>query len=314
MTYENMKHKQHYVWRYYLSAWAVEDLIWCKRSNKYYQSNIKDVAQQRDFYKIHKLGRIEIALLNEYINKFQVSEDLKDTHRKIVELFSLPHSAQETIKLFSEINGATEEGNALAKKTFDVMINNLEEELHADIESKSIEYLEDLKSETFEFWHNPSSRLNFLQFISLQLLRTIKIQQNISEMTIEKMPEHSDSLMKIWNPLRHMLATNIASNIFNSRFEITLILNETSTRFITSDQPAFNLLGTGLGRFDIPDEYAVYYPITPSKAILIDKGNGRSGSYTSFITPERASAYNQHVLAQHHEQLFARSKIDLDQL
>ncbi len=311
-SFDNMKRKQHYVWRYYLSGWAIDDQVWCDRLGARYLINIKDVAQKRDFYKIHELETQEIGLLKAFIQSFEMPEEVKEIQYKIVELFSMPHTGKRIIEKLAELRGASKDSTDVVFKNLDILVNNLEEDIHSDVENRSFQYIEQLRAECCYFWADKTERLNFLQFISLQMLRTKGIQDKIKSMTLEKMPDHSDSLMKIWNPLRHIMSLNIALNLFNKGFDITLILNDSKTRFVTSDQPVVNLFATGLERFTVPENFEVYYPVSPTKGVLIHKTLGNSESKVLIISETEVHTYNRHVIAQHHEQLFAMRQVDLD--
>ena len=59
-----LKHKQHYVFQRYLSAWTINNQVWCKRNGKKFPTGTINVAQQRDFYRIKDLNDDEKKFLS----------------------------------------------------------------------------------------------------------------------------------------------------------------------------------------------------------------------------------------------------------
>ena len=63
------KRKQHHVWKSYLRAWAHEEKIFCLQSGRVFESNICDVAVERDFYKLPTLSKEDIGYIRLLIGK-----------------------------------------------------------------------------------------------------------------------------------------------------------------------------------------------------------------------------------------------------
>jgi hypothetical protein len=54
------KRKQHYIWRYYLNAWATDEQIFCLRENKIFKTNLMNIGNIRDFYRLKELSNQDI--------------------------------------------------------------------------------------------------------------------------------------------------------------------------------------------------------------------------------------------------------------
>jgi len=306
-NYDTAKHKQHYVWRSYLEPWSTDDQVFCLRAGKIYSANIRDVAQKRDFYRIQDLNEYEVKLLHAYVERHP--QPLQKIQKDLIDLFTMPHAGQRLTRALIDAHGhsAPESLSALDKK-IDVMINNLEEELHADIEKDSLIFIEQIRAEDTSFWNETGPKTNFLQFVCTQMLRTRKIQDGLVDAVNEKMPENS-SLNKIWGVLRHMLSMNVAYNLFNDPdYGLRLLLNDTNLPFITSDQPVVNTHSSDLERFESPKEFEAFYPISPRKAVLI--GVFKDG--IEYLNAGQVKRYNDCLAELSHEQIFSSSRSVLE--
>ncbi|WP_216891437.1 DUF4238 domain-containing protein [Pseudomonas putida] len=306
-SYDTAKHKQHYVWRHYLEPWSTNDQVFCLRAGKIYPANIRDVAQKRDFYRIQDLNENEIKLLHAFVEKHP--QPLQKLQKDLIQLFTTPHAGQRLAQALREAHGETApESLSELDKKIDVMINNLEEELHADIERDSQEFIEQIRAEDTSFWHESSSKTNFLQFVCTQMLRTRKIQDELMFAVNEAMPEHQ-SLNKIWGVLRHMFAMNVAYSLFNdTTYGLRLLLNDSKLPYITTDQPVINTHSSELERFEAPKNFEIFYPISPKKAVLI--GIFKDG--VDYLNAEQVKAYNDCIAKLSHEQIFSSSRLVLE--
>jgi hypothetical protein len=78
--------------------------------------------------------------------------------------------------------------------------------------------------------------------------------------------------------------------------------NPTPTKLITCDQPVFNIHAVGaLGQ--IPEEVELYYPVTPTLAIMLSKK-----SHNKTLTESEARELNSWVREMSHEQIYSASQ------
>ena len=62
--------RQHYVSRHYIEMWLGKDgLASCLRDQKIFQTNPINIVVERDFYKLQKLTREDIFILQEFVKK-----------------------------------------------------------------------------------------------------------------------------------------------------------------------------------------------------------------------------------------------------
>ena len=301
--YDKFKHKQHYVWRSYLEAWSQNEQLICLRQGEIFTANIKDLAQKRDFYKSKELNHKEIDILFAFIKTFP--PHLQELQKQIVDVFTTPHRLKAII-----INSERSQNNEDASgtiKTLDIMINNIEEEIHSDIESNSYHFIKSLKSGNTSFWNIQDSKLNFLHFICLQMLRTKKIQENLYRTIDQKMPE-TPELKNIWGVMRHLTAMNVADSILGDKdYNLRLLANNSKTPFITSDQPVINTFSHGFNPEVTPEKFEIFYPISPKTGVLI----GTTNNYSSNIFTELAECdvkhYNDLIFKSSHEHVYSGS-------
>src|SRR5260370_12790935 len=61
------KHRQHHVWQHYLEPWTIKKKIFCLREGKIFHPDTKNVAVERDFYKLQRLTDEDIAFLKLFV-------------------------------------------------------------------------------------------------------------------------------------------------------------------------------------------------------------------------------------------------------
>jgi hypothetical protein len=81
------KRRHHYVWRNYLRAWTDNEQIWCLRDQKIFLSNLMNIGQECDFYRLKDLTNQEIDFIKLLIHSNQ-SEMLKKLNHGWIELFT----------------------------------------------------------------------------------------------------------------------------------------------------------------------------------------------------------------------------------
>ena len=76
---------QHYVWRYYLSAWTTDGNFWCHRykAKSLFRTQPKSVANEHYFYEAHRLTTADEEFL-ESIIKLGADEELREINRNFI--------------------------------------------------------------------------------------------------------------------------------------------------------------------------------------------------------------------------------------
>ena len=298
------KRRQHYVWRYYLEAWAPDDQIYCLRGGDIFKTNPINVANKRDFYRLKELNEKDLFFLSKIIEG--CPDLLKRLHQNLISMFS------QVFKISRYVN-STGLSNPAFDKAMDIAINNFEEEYHTKIEHSGAKYMNMMLNNNLNFYDSDKDLITFLTFLSVQYMRTEKRQLNVIKAT--NCQDIIDT-KKIWNILRHIFATNIAFDLFNNRkrYAITLLMNENITPFVTSDQPVINTFATLTALKEQVHDVELYYPLSPTVAMLLSKDAKYRKKHYHQLSADMVDEYNRHIVWGSHEQIFSNSEKSLRQI
>ncbi|MCL4485127.1 MAG: DUF4238 domain-containing protein [Nitrospirae bacterium] len=290
------KRQQHHVWKSYLRAWAKDEKIFCLQGGRIFESNISGVAVERDFYKLPTLNKKDVEYINLLIGNSP--NPLTRLYKDFLMLFSIfgllkdnlpPHMANDP------------EFESL----IDQQIINIEEDFHSSIESNMSPIMAAIRQRDISFYNDDEQCIKFLHFLSLQLFRT----KGVRERVIKKSYPADFNIDNCWNILRNIHAMDVGDNLFLDRKKrpLFLIENNTGVPFITGDQPVINLFSSPQ-----PTEaltmLALYYPITPWLAIILDEAEERCGYGTGVISIDQVFKLNREMHAASFAQVFAHSR------
>lgn len=290
------KRKQHYVWKAYLRSWAKNDFIWCcYRAGKPFNTNLINVGQSREFYKLKELSEDEI----DFIHKLAI-EPLSPHLQKL---------NKNWVKLFNKVFEIKKYGinDQKINTELDEVICNLEEDLHASIENDSLKYLNGILEEDIDFFKTEEGFIDFIYYLCAQYMRTNKIKAKISNSNINT--ENID-VNKIWNVLSHIYITNMGWGFYSDRqsYQMVILKNESCEELITGDQPVINTYMAGSKKKKAPTNIEFYYPVSPQIAILITKKLKYKNKSTVILTQEDVRKYNQSMVDESHSQIYAASE------
>lgn len=272
--------KQHYVWRHYLKPWLIDGKIWCIRALETFNINIDKIAKDDYFYRAESLTENEDMLITSFI------ENMDPSGRNLLNgIFSI----------YTKASHGSE---------FDR--NNTIENYHSLIERSAIPLLEKTYNNELSFWENDMDRASFGYYIGMQYTRTKKCRDSTIK-TFEALKNHPDNPgdinpLKIGNVLALILAEAIGNWIFSCA-EPTIIENDSEIGFLTSDQPVYNLKANEVDLLQPVNEFELFYPIAPQKALIIQEKNKNE--------TKRLDEYNHFIASMAREYIFARSKQDL---
>lgn len=294
------KKKHHYVPRFYLKSWTKNNLIYCLQKGVVITANIQNVAAENHFYRLPELTPTDIELIQEIAIK-DSSKILQPVHNHLVWMLSLPHAERRKLEISGKA-GQKELANV------DSAIREVNEDIHTSIEEKFKPYLDAMLQGHAEFFSNPEDVGIFFIGLTTQYLRTNHIKKSEANLG----PGKYKALQKITNVLVHIFAMNLAYNLYMNRekYELILLENATDFQFITADQPVINVAAKPIER-NPPDDFELYYPLSPSKAmLLIHPSSGHRPNNLS-VTPIEAHHYNLLMGAHSYQQIFANTPHEL---
>ena len=325
-----IKHKHHYVFQAYLESWSNNKQIWCCRKDKVFLSNLTNVAQERDFYRIKELNSEEEKFI--YFFLYNQAPKTKEAVMKHIQLLR----KQIKWKVFSDVlidtinnsyndNQLSRELNDSfenLRRIVDSGVNDLVEDIYSEDEGKAIVYLKQIMNENLDFFYKPvpdesflNSKQRFIQFVCVQHFRTksarIRWEKGMKESYDKEIlghlgidyaklrPDHI-SYYVFW-----YIENHVADILYYENAHLTLIVNNTSEPFITSDQPVINLKANYKSINNAPTELIFYYPISPKYAILLNDNNTEK---RIIATEKDIEYYNSKIMNSSYENIFSNNK------
>ncbi len=293
------KRRHHYVWRRYLRSWAKNDLIWCLRNGNVFETNLINIGQARDFYKLKELTEQEIS----FIKKVALEKNnpiLRELNQGWIELFTLVFKLKKVVEKKKIIDPKL-------NKIIDEAIFNLEEDLHGRLESQAEPYLDAILQEDISFYRMEDGFIDFTHYICVQYMRTQNIKNNVQ---LSLRGFDVVDIDKIWNILTHIFATNLGWSIYADKkpFNMILLKNDTQLELITGDQPVINTYAIGIPIYISPADLEFYYPVSPCLAILLSNNDSYAPGEMHYLSLKDVKKYNQGILEQSHSQIYSKSK------
>lgn len=193
--------------------------------------------------------------------------------------------------------GAVDE--ALEKAIRDVEIQS-EESLHSKIEGPTVRLLEELRAGSSEFWNIDDDARHFSFFLSVQHFRTKAMQERVFGL---KGSPIAGEFKRTWPIIRIAMATNLGWSLYSdrARWHIRMLSASGQLRFITGDQPMLNLLPLTGGH----DDLAMYYPVSPERAALLElRGADSPIGPSNQLTDAMVDHLNRKIIGDIHDQAF----------
>jgi hypothetical protein len=292
--------RQHYVSQAYLSAWTDGTRLFCLRGGKVFAASTRDVAQQRDFYRLRELTDLDIALIEGMTRP--MPEHVQAATRRLVGEFRLVTRLRRRI-------GEMEPPDPEALKALDVLVNNLEEQMHARVESVGMPFVKSMIAGDTGFLRAANGAPDFYYFLSVQHLRTKRMRETF----LRRQKETGTPFLfeRAWNVLTHIFATSMSWSLYSDRANLRVVLlsNDTGVPLITADQPLTNLLGHGDGT--PPEKLAWYYPLSPSVAMVLTEPPYIYDRERVAMTRADVERFNRLIQDGSFEQIYASSREQL---
>jgi hypothetical protein len=123
------KKLHHFVWKFYLRAWASDEQLYCLQGGKVTPRNLEKVGAENYFYRLNEISPEDAEFIENLVIK-DSPDGLKESHRLLLHAFTLPHFAKR--KLEERIRLAEHSGQILDEGTI--------RDARAFIEQQIIEY------------------------------------------------------------------------------------------------------------------------------------------------------------------------------
>lgn len=304
---QQIKKKQHYVWKKYLSHWSGDQRITAllKSSNKIILTSRDGVVQERFFYALEEYTEEEEVILKELVERWS-SDDVIEINRKFYETF-ISYS-----KIKRELQGKDTSGLNQEKleHQLNVIRANTIEDIYCNIEGLGNKLIGVREFEDIQFLKDNEEMFKAMVYLSFQYLRTKKMSEAIKPV----LPKYDYLSEKFLNVLPFIYAPAIAYSLtYNKETCIIFYDNKTSVDFITSDQPIINEKQHILKEPGVVAQMDLFYPITPRVAIVVHYQEQREKYKYVQIKVEEVIAYNQLMFNSANEFVFANNSSQLEQ-
>lgn len=289
-----VKKKSHYVFQGYLKPWADHDLIYCLREGRVFRPNLTGVACERFFYRLHDLTPKEHQLIEGFFSKHP-SEPLKAMQKRFMEVYSFPMRIRQQV------------GEGVSPKflsVLDKVIAEGQEDYHQRIEDSLVVFLQQMLAGDTTFYSDSKQAAAFLYALAVQFTRTKRTVE--ASVDLIGADFNGCNVRRVMGALSPLMAMAIGQGLYVDRekFKLVLIDNDSDTPFITTDQPIVNLQAGYTNK--PPDKLELYYPLSPTKAMLLLEMSSKRGDYP--LTAVSVNNYNMMMAMNSYEQIFSNSE------
>ncbi len=320
MQIEQPKTYHHHTPRKYLLAWADADerIAWLGYG-KVSRSVLTVVGGENHFYRLKELTVPDVDCLKLFIDGLR--EHGRDNHKRFLQMYLWPTRLKVVLEQrIAEQQQRIAEGGASGDDMGDaaivqvrqllaVAIANFNEDYHASIEGRFWPFIELIKQRDFSFYEDPPRAIDFLHGLFVQYFRT----KALKERALQKQSVLFDDVERVWDALSHIMAIEAGGSFFvdRSNFQIIVLDNDTEVPFITSDQPIINMLTEGQS-FEVPEKMELYYPLSPTQAMLYLEKSTPTGKFNNPVLIDDAHRYNQMIVNHSSHRVFSNSEEYLD--
>ena len=312
---ETKKRDHHYVFQAYLKKWVNNnEKLWCLRDGKIFNVKTNNIAFEKDFYRVQPLTPKEIEFIKlffcKYGSSFQKAVD------EFIKLYTSLDAYENVFlglrKLLPKNCPEADEAMVEINNMIDVARNNLTEDTFSELEGEAVTWLNALCDENVSFiYSSTDEREKFINFVCMQYYRTLSMRNNTlivlkeaeTSFVNEQFPKGCIKAENLVFPMLWIISARCADALLKS--PITLMVNNSSTTFITSDQPVVNLMADYKNLKSEVSDLMFYYPISPNIAILINDHSGKTR--IELKTEEDVKKYNDAIKSASNKMIFSNS-------
>ena len=281
--------KQHYVWRSYLKPWSIKECgkqicTYYIDENKICATSLMNIAQERFFYEIQPLSDSELIAAQNFINQFPA----------FVRPYAANYLSAHTIvskKLMTD-----DEKHEFAKNFYEKEYTRMEQYGYNLLNCKNVEDLKQIENLD-----------QCIFYLCVQYGRTKKMRMN-GVIGLKERPLDSLLYDKLFPLTTIISAAILGCNLYLSpTTQYTFIKNETGIPFLTSDQPAINLVNDDLDEDGHVKDFELYYPTSPSTAIMVSWKSGKEKYSEKIVNEEYVKFLNDKICKNALSYIFANS-------
>jgi hypothetical protein len=288
--------------KFYLRPWSNTEQVFCLRKGIIKPIGLSDVGVEEDFYAVRDLTLEDIEFLRGVVIA-QSPEGARPIHENLLSAFTLIAFANRVLHQDPALKDE-------AKNEIRKVVSNLNENYHETIERHLQDAIKCMLSGSVEFFSDALKAGNFLRSLGLFSLRTKGRRERMK--AVFRIPLPGFDIDRVYSPMIHMLAVNIGGSLLvdRSRYRIVLLRNETTTSFITGDQPVINI-HEACDERGIPREVEWYFPLSPKVAMLYVLVERSHYELHSNASQADVNFYNRRIVEAHHDQLYGGSEESL---
>ena len=330
----NVTERQHYVPVRYLIPWSTKHRIAMRTNHAAPKMvGIRDVAVRRWFYEFAELNFVELKTILDVI-----SANGPDFYeRRAFTLFFaasiVPQIAgrlvankndQEALEMLGLLttNGlydensercfmikelATKKNPDVAIKGFEKLRRNGSEGIMCGMENAAWPYIDKILAGDVKFLQNRSDVVHLIEYIFLQMFRTVKLGQTLSLEAKRHSDTSSDFAKSMIPYLQMVFAVQMSHKVMKQldKYELIILPNNTEINFITGDYPFIHMSDCMHCDF--------LFPISPRNMIYFGLQRSLKDKYSflSILDLSVVRSLNEKIAANSVEQIFATSTDEL---
>lgn len=276
----------------------------CWRRGRTFSTGTRGLAVRTDYYQLKEMSNVELAFVRK-ICFDNADPFLASLNRGWLPAFVGPF-------VLRRLAAAMRVDSPEIAEELERMVSNAHEDLHMNIEARSIGHLDALRNRDLSFVETEEVG-DFLHFLAVQYFRTPRIKENVSKALDGATGIRVDH---IWGLLGHVFATNVAFALFGRRKETTfsLLVAPDGAEYITTDQPVINRHAVGTAVFEQVEQLALYYPVSPTLALLVEPNGVGSAPEQREVSAAEVGQLNREMMSLVQEQAYATSEERLSAL
>ncbi|GIU04826.1 MULTISPECIES: DUF4238 domain-containing protein [unclassified Shewanella] len=277
------KKNHHHVWANYMRRWASDNknVFYTTKNNKNIvrKDSVKNVAVERHFYRVQPLTREHVQVIKRWSS--ESPEDLQELHMSYLNDYL---KMQYMASVYKQ-SGIKDE---VADKMLEAWRCNGIENYHTAHEDEVQDVLKALANRDLSVLDDSENMIHFMQFFGHQIARTKNFKDlantgmgKSNELIDERLRALAEHIAKLtqecWWFIGYMFGMNLGRSLYLDRKDDVhcLLINDTVTPFITSDQPIANVHQALTDEIKPPEDHECdfFYPISPNVAYMINKSN-----------------------------------------